>query len=114
MNREQRRSAPNLGAVIKVDGVSYEFEPSEVSGAVELELYRQSGLVLSSVLEDVKRAPASFHIAAMVFLARRARGDEITFDAIASAIRVTSEFEMHFPEGDDKGTGDGPEALAAD
>lgn len=117
MNRQQRRNGGAdvpLSAVVKVDGVEYPFDPGEVTGTVELELFRQSGMVLSSVIEDVQRAPASFHIAALVFLSRRARGDVVTFDEVADAIRVTSEFELVFPDGEDDGPGGPPEPPAAD
>lgn len=100
----------DLTMTLKVDGVSYPFRLSDVTAAVELELYQQSGgLKLTQVIADVQEAPAGFHIAALVFLARRGAGDQVTFDEVAGSMGLSSEIEV-----DLGGEDDSPEALGVD
>ena len=102
---------------MKVDGVPYVFELSEVSSALEFELFRQtgSGLTLTQIFEAMESGPGSFHLAALVFLARRSRGDEITFDEIAGAMGFGSAIEVEVDDGaeSEPGDGDRPEVTAA-
>jgi len=101
----------DLTMTIKVDGVGYPFRLSDVTAAIELELYQQSGgLKLTQVITDVQEAPAGFHIAALVFLARRGAGDQVTFDEVASNMGLASDIEVDLGGDED----DAPEALAAD
>jgi hypothetical protein len=100
----------DLSMVLKVDGVKYPFHLSDVTAAIELELYQQSGgLKLTQVIADVQEAPAGFHIAALVFLARRGAGDQVTFDEVASTMGLASDIEVDLG-GDD----DAPEPLGVD
>ena len=88
-------STNQLGMTITVDGVSYPFRLSDISAAMELELYQQTGgLRLTQVVQDIAEAPAGFHIAALVFLARRSRGDQVTFDEIASHMGLASDIDV--------------------
>lgn len=92
----------DLTMVLKVDGVSYPFRLSDVTAAIELELFQQSGgLKLTQVIQDVQDAPAGFHIAALVFLARRGTGDQVTFDEVASNMGLASDIEVELDGEDD-------------
>lgn len=92
----------DLTMVLKVDGVQYPFRLSDVTAAIELELYQQSGgLKLTQVIADVQEAPAGFHIAALVFLARRGAGDQVTFDEVAGSMGLASDIEVDLGGDDD-------------
>ena len=100
-----------VAMTVKVDGVPYRFELSEITAKLELDLYNQSGgLRLSKVLQEIADGPTGFHIAAIVYLARRARGDQITFDEVAGHMGIGSEIEVVM---DDEIDGELPEAFAA-
>jgi hypothetical protein len=100
-----------LSMTLKVDGVAYPFRLSDVTAAIELELYQQSGgLKLTQVITDVQDSPAGFHIAALVFLARRGAGDQVTFDEVASNMGLASNIEVDLDGAED----DSPEALGVD
>jgi hypothetical protein len=98
---------------ITVDGVTYPFDLTTVTANIELELWRQAGLKLTQIVAEVAEAPAGFHVAALVFLARRAQGDQITFDDVASHMGLASELNIEVVEDDTPGDDDSPEALAA-
>lgn len=86
----------NSGATIAliVDGQHYTLDPTDITAAHELELWRETGLRLSQIVDDVASAPALFHVAAIVFLARRSRGDNVKFADVASAITVGSDINI--------------------
>jgi hypothetical protein len=90
----KQKSANDFTMTLMVDGNRYPFSMSDISARMELELYRQSGLVLTKVIQEVSESPAGFHIAALVFLARISRGDEITFDEVADSMGLASEIEV--------------------
>lgn len=101
----------HMSMTVKVDGVPYRFEMGEISAKIELELYNQSGgLRLTKVLQEVVDGPTGFHVAAIVFLARRAQGDQITFDEVADNMGLASDLEIVMDE--QEGT-DLPEVSAA-
>lgn len=82
-----------------------------------MELWQQSGqgLTLSSIGEALASgSPALFHVAAVVFLARRARGDQVTFAEVSGAITFGSEVDFDTDTDTDDGSGGPPEPPAAD
>jgi len=94
---------------LKVDGVSYRFDLSNITAAIELDLYRQSGgLKLTQVVQEIMEAPAGFHIAALVFLCRRSEGHDVTFDQVAGSLGLSSEIEIVM---DDDADEDAPKAF---
>jgi hypothetical protein len=71
-----------------------------------------TGFNLGDLIDSLKTRPATYHIAALVWLSRRISGHTVEFDDVADAITLTSEFELTV-DGDDAGD-DSPEAPAAD
>jgi hypothetical protein len=109
----QQATGADVAMTIVVDGVRYPFRLKDISASIELELYNQSGgLRLTKVIEEVVDGAAGFHIAALVFLARRAQGDEVTFSEVAGSMGLTSDIEV-IVDGDDQEDGDRPEVSAA-
>lgn len=80
---------------ITVDGVPYTFDLMGSSTMDRLELFRQSGLTMSGVVEAFRqRQYETFFVAAFVFLARRQMGQPASFMTIADAITWDSDIEM--------------------
>jgi|GEM_PF-4335681 len=116
--RDLRRSgATDIVMTITVDGVPYRFDLSNITAKMELDLYQQSGgLRLTKVMEELQDGATGFHIAAMVYLARRSEGDDITFDEVAEHMGIASEVDVHVEgedDDDDTPEADRPEAIAA-
>ena len=100
-NEYRTNDAPELSMTIKVDGVAYPFNLSDVTASIELELYQQTnGLRLTQVISEIATAPAGFHIAALVFLARRSRGDQVTFAEVADHMGLASDLEVVMDDDD--------------
>lgn len=98
-------AANDLSMTLVVDGVKYPFGLSNISASMELELYQQSGLILTKVVQEIAEAPAGFHVAALVFLSRRSRGDVVTFQEVADAMGLASEIDLQI-DGDDEPAAD--------
>lgn len=115
--REVRRTdaAAEITMTIVVDSVSYRFDLSNITAAMELELYQQSGgLRLTKVMEEITDGATGFHIAAMIFLARRSEGDDITFADVANHMGLASDIEVIIDEDEDEAAAvTRPEAIAA-
>jgi hypothetical protein len=90
-----QHTTESVTMTIKVDGVAYRFDMRDVSAKMELDLYNESGgLRLLKVMEEVQDGPTGFHIAAIIYLARKARGEQVTFDEVASHMGLGSEIEV--------------------
>lgn len=108
----KKNDATDLSMVLVVDGVRYPFSLSDISASMELELYQQAGLILTKVVQEIAESPAGFHVAALVFLSRRSRGDAVTFAEVADAMGLASEIEIVMDGDDDASTDeDYPKAL---
>lgn len=116
-NREQRRAAKddeNTVITITVDAVEYVFDPMNVTSAIERELWVAAGLTQTGILGAfARREFAPFMIAGLVFLARRSRGDRVTYEAIEESITIGSEIDINM-DGDDATESEAPEVPAAD
>jgi len=119
--REVRRSqevanADEIAMTIVVDSVRYRFDLSNITARMELDLYQQSGgLRLLKVMEELSDGATGFHIAAMVYLARRAEGEnDITFDDVAEHMGLASDIEViDDDEVGSEGSDDAPKVIAA-
>lgn len=100
---------------ITVAGVPYVLRFDDLNHKVETELYKASGLTVPEILVAGQRgATAPFMIAALVFVARRLAGDNVTYDEVADAISydtLSSDFAVREVTVE---TDSAPEALAAD
>ena len=91
----------------RLDGASYELDAGQLSPRIERELFTQAGLTMRQ-LGDAMQSGASFCVPAMVFLARRQRGDVVQYQPIEDAIWEASqkgeiELELLTDGGDDAG-----------
>jgi hypothetical protein len=110
MNREQRRAADDVIG-LKVDGVTYPLRMSDISGTIEMELFRVTGMTVADLGTALASGtPGVMHAAALVWLSRRTRGDSVAWSTVADAITFGSEIEALGEEEPDHA----PEALAAD
>jgi len=81
---EKEEKPTELKITITVDGEEYELVPARVPNRVELELYATTGLTVNELL--MAETWPRFMIASVIFLARRTRGDVVTWDEVAEGI----------------------------
>lgn len=74
----------------RLEGVDYALDRSELSPALERELYQQAGLTPQACLQALSQG-ATFGLAALVFLARRQGGERVTYLQIESALWEASK-----------------------
>lgn len=102
--RTQKRTNEHRVRIdIKIDGVSYRFDTSDITHRHELALWQQARLTMAEVFNALgSDKPALFMLAAIVFLARQADGETgVTFDQIAEAITYDSTIAVDIIDGDD-------------
>lgn len=94
--RAQKRTNENRVRIdIDIDGITYRFDTSDITHRHELALWQQARLTMAEVFNALgSDKPALFMLAAIVFLARAAEGDDVTFDAIAEAITLDSTIDV--------------------
>lgn len=110
--RRQKKDGDQAVMIIKVDGESYRFDSSEVTSAMDRELFLQSKLTLALVVTAMADGTVSpFMVAALIFLARRSAGETVTYDEIEQAIGFATEIDVEIPDDEDDAA---PEAPAAD
>lgn len=111
--RAQKKTGDNIAMTITVDGEPYVFDTSDITSAIDRELYLQSRLTMAGVFSGMDSGNVSpFFIAALVFLARRTAGEKVTYTQVEEAIGFDSEIDVKIHDGDE--VADGPEAPAAD
>lgn len=105
-------TAGDIAMTLTVDGVAYHLNPRELDHTTERALFAESGLTLPQLMTAMSGGSgAPFMLAALVFLARRQRGDRVTYDEVASAIGYDTEVDVVLDAG---GEGSAPEAPGAD
>jgi hypothetical protein len=104
----RKKKTDGFTIAFKVDGVNYVVERDQLTSRIELELYQQSHLTFVEAMHALQNAggsPVPFAIACLIFLARRARGEQVTYDEILDSLSYDMELEVvNEPEPD------GPEA----
>lgn len=103
----------------ELDGVTYRLDPKDMTARREMALARATDGLLTSVgqiMAELQKAPATYHIAALTFLARLASGErDVSFDEIADSISYVTDIDLEFARADSDAAGSGPpEASAAD
>lgn len=92
------RKAKSDGFTIafKIDGVNYIVERDQLTPRIELELFKQSGLTFAEAMGALERsgAPVPFAIACLIFLARRARGEQVTYSEILDGLSYEMDLEI--------------------
>lgn len=104
----RRAEAEDTTITIKIDGESYTVRPSEVTAKMAGQLRKQSGMSVRSVMVAAGDDPDLDVVAALVWLARRQRGEKVTWDEVAEAITYDSDLQTDAePEVEDESS---PEA----
>ena len=107
-----KTASGDITIALTVDGVVYHLNPRELDHTTERALFAESGLTLPQLMTAMSGGSgAPFMLAALVFLARRQRGDRVTYDEVASAIGYDTEVDVVLDAG---GEGSAPEAPGAD
>lgn len=96
----------------RVDGVAYVFD-QDITPRMERELFQAIGISPQAALSAMNQG-AFFGVCALVWLARRQRGDKITYQAVEddlTAARKASgdEFDLELILGDAEEVSAGPE-----
>jgi len=85
-----KTTSDDITIAMTVDGVVYHLNPRELDHITERALFAEAGLTLPQLMTAMSGGSgAPFMLAALVFLARRQRGDRVTYDEVASAIGTT-------------------------
>ena len=79
---------------ITVDETSYTFRPSEVSAVDSAMVRREVGMSLQSIMGAALKDPDIDVIAAIVWLARRQAGEDVSFEDVASGLTYDSDYEQ--------------------
>jgi hypothetical protein len=90
----KKQKAESAVIQIKVDGLTYVVRPGEVSAIDAAALRRACGFSLRSLLASAEEDPDLDTVAALVWLARRQRGEKVAFDAIAQEIGYDNDFDV--------------------
>lgn len=112
--RQKKTTTPKSGFKITVDGEVYFYDPDDVSWEHDAELFRAVKLTrrdISAAFSSGSYAP--FLVACLVFLGRRAAGDNVTFKQVADPITDSTEINVEII-GEDDESDDAPEDPAAD
>lgn len=88
----RRAEAEATTITIKVDDETYTVRPSELNAKLAGQLRKESSMSVRSVMVAAGEDPDLDVIAALVWLARRQRGEDVSWDEVAEAISYDSDF----------------------
>lgn len=77
----------------RFEGADYEFDPSAITGKMERELWKATGITPMQAF-DALAAGASFGLATILWLARVQRGDRVTYDQVESYLDGVDKAEV--------------------
>jgi hypothetical protein len=99
-SRRRNAAASSGGAVIalRIDGSVHTVHVGELCALDAKDLRRQSGLSLAATLKAAQEDPDLDVVAALVWLARRQRGEDVTFDDVAGELGYDAVIEAAEPE----------------
>lgn len=89
----RRQEAEKAHITVLVDGETYTLHPGELSALDSAALRRETGMSVRLLLEAAGKDPDLDVVAAIVWLARRQRGDSVSFDEVAAAIGYDTKVE---------------------
>ncbi len=92
----RKKKDASFTIAFKVDGVNYVVERDQLTSRIELELFKQSGLTFAEAMGALERTgtPIPFAIACLIFLARRSRGEQVTYDVILDGLSYEMDLEV--------------------
>jgi hypothetical protein len=91
---------------ITVDNETYVVRQDEVTALDASQLRRATGYSFSGLMQAAQTDADIDVIAAFVWLARRQRGEKITFEKVAASITFNSEVELEENDAADTGADD--------
>lgn len=77
-----RKAALDEGVRMTVDGQSYEVRMGDITSTLARELRREYGGSFNKLRDELGNDPDADSIATFIWLARRARGDEVAFEDV--------------------------------
>ena len=90
-----------LTVSFKVDGVLYVVRKSDLSPRIEMELPAGKSFAAAiNTLREAAGAPVPWALAVLMFLSRRAQGEQVTFDQILDTVSYDMEIELADETGD--------------
>lgn len=88
----------------RFEGKVYRFDPAEMTGRLERELWQATKLTMLQAFEALTGG-ASFGLAAVLWMSRRQAGEQVTYDEVESWLdgldKSTVEFELVGEEADE-------------
>jgi hypothetical protein len=82
------------GMQIEFDGQTYVVRQSDMTGQDTRALRQEVGLSFAGLLKQMQTDPDIDLIAAFIWLARRIKGDTVTYDSILDSIGYESEIDV--------------------
>lgn len=91
----KREDRMDLGVSLTVDGTEYVVREGDMTALDTMMLRRETGLSFVEILINLNRSPDIDLVAALVWLARRQRGEQtLPYMAVATQINYDSEIEV--------------------
>lgn len=93
---------------ITIDGTEHKFRPSDVSAVQAGEVRKATGMSFKAILQMAMADPDIDVLAALVWMARRQAGEDVSYEEVAKSI--TYGTDVTTSEDDDDEDTDSPEA----
>lgn len=89
-----RKAALEQSESIRIDGVTYTIRPADITGVLEREFRRQTGMSVRGMMEQLFLDPGLDSFAGFLFLAKTMAGGDTTFDAELGRLDYSSVFDV--------------------
>lgn len=89
----KRAELEEASVSIRMDGEDYTMRMSELTARDSAALRNATGMSLRFLFSNLGKDPDLDAVAAVVWMARRQRGDDVSFDDVAAAIKYDTKFE---------------------
>lgn len=89
-----RKKAVDQTESIRIDGVVYTIRAGDITGLMEHEFRRITGMSVRGMVDQMYRDPGLDTFAAFVFMAKTLNGAETTFEAELEALNYDSDFDV--------------------
>jgi hypothetical protein len=89
----KRAELEQANVSIRMDGEEFTMRMSDLTARDSAALRQATGMSLRYLLTAVGKDPDLDAVAAVVWMARRQRGDDVTFDEVANEIGYETKFE---------------------
>jgi hypothetical protein len=107
----RKKDDDSPGMKIEVDGRTYIVRESDLSPRDIRELRRETGFSWAGLGRELQRDPDIDLIGALVWLARRLDGDQVSYDEVLDGLSYDSDLNLSLEDKrGEKAEGDSPEA----